>query len=68
MPVIIENISPRDRPNSQPHDYRLRINAKLITNFRHVRDRGLAECLRAAADAVDALLSEPQASEGRPDA
>jgi len=54
MPVIIENISPHDRPDSQPHDYRLRINAKLITNFQHVRDRGLAECLRAAADAVDA--------------
>lgn len=52
MPVIIENISPHDRPDSEPHDYRLRINGKVIAHFRHVRERGLAECLRAAANAA----------------
>lgn len=33
--------------------YRLQINQELICKFKHVREEGLAECLRRAAEAVD---------------
>lgn len=35
------------------HCYRVQINNELICEFDHVRENGLAECLRKAADAVD---------------
>lgn len=54
MPVVIENLSPPETPDDQPHQYRLRINRNEVVQFRHRRDEGLAECLRRAADAVDA--------------
>ena len=53
MPVIIENHSAHDLPDSEEHRYLLRINHKHILWFGHRRDQGLAECLRRAADAVD---------------
>jgi len=53
MPVIIENHSPREVPDDQPHRYRLLINRKHIAWFYHRRDEGLAMCLRRAADAAD---------------
>ena len=34
-------------------EYEVRINSKVICKFTHVRENGLAECLRKAADAVD---------------
>jgi len=58
MPVIIENISPRDLPDNVKHDYRLRINGTVIATFQHVRNAGLSECLRQAANAADASTAE----------
>jgi len=58
MPVIIENISPHDLPDNVEHDYRLRINGTVIATFRHVRNAGLSECLRQAANAADASTAE----------
>lgn len=54
MPVIIENLSPPDLPDDATHEYRLRLNMAEIVRFSHRRDEGLAECLRRAAEAVDA--------------
>lgn len=34
------------------HHYRVQINKKLICEFDHIREDGLATCLRKAADAV----------------
>lgn len=59
MGILIHNISGDGTPDYMPHDYVLRVNSKVIVRFQHVRCDGLAECLRAAADAVDA------AGEGR---
>lgn len=33
--------------------YEIRINERVITTFKHNRVKGLAACLRRAADAVD---------------
>ena len=55
MPVIIENFSPRGKSDDQTHYYGLRINSQHVTYFEHRRDMGLAECLRRAADAVEAV-------------
>lgn len=54
MGILIHNISGDGVPDDAPHDYVLRINSDVITRFQHVRSEGLAECLRRAADAVDA--------------
>lgn len=54
MPVIIENFSSPEKPDDQLHSYRLRINSQQIARFKHRRNEGLAECLRRAADAVEA--------------
>jgi hypothetical protein len=35
------------------HGYRVQINDKVICTFEHVREEGLAECLRKAAAAVE---------------
>lgn len=40
------------------HSYEVRINHRLITEFRHRRSDGLAKCLRSAADAVEKEASE----------
>lgn len=51
----INNISPPGTPDDQPHDYVVRINHQPpLARFKHVRNLGAAECLRAAADAIDA--------------
>jgi hypothetical protein len=36
------------------HHYEIKINQETITTFEHDRKKGLAQCLRDAADAVDA--------------
>jgi hypothetical protein len=35
------------------HGYRVQINDKVICTFEHLREDGLAECLRKAAAAVE---------------
>ena len=55
MPIIIENISIHAHAEGI-NQYRLRINEKLIVEFEHDRSyNGLSQCLRDAAEAVDAL-------------
>ena len=54
MSIIITNISD-DQMTTGVQNYVLRINKKVICYFKHNRSyNGLAECLRDAADAVDA--------------
>lgn len=54
MAVRIENVSPRSAKDDEEHEYVLRFNNEPeLVRFRHVRSKGLAECLRAAADAVE---------------
>lgn len=52
MSVIIQNIT--DVPTSHgPNKYQLRINHKVIAEYYHNREDGLAECLRKAAIAAE---------------
>ncbi len=54
MAVVIQNVTEGERPDSEPHDYVVRINNQMpIARFQHIRDEGLSTCLRKAADAVD---------------
>lgn len=55
MSIIIQNISPEGAPMTGPNRYQVRINQTVICEFEHDRQRnGLAQCLRDAADAVQA--------------
>jgi hypothetical protein len=38
------------------HEYKVQINYKVICKFKHLREEGLAVCLRKAADAVDEVM------------
>ncbi|MBS7699199.1 MULTISPECIES: hypothetical protein [unclassified Chelatococcus] len=51
----IQNVTPEGfaRSDDQPHDYVLKINRNELARFQHIRAKGAAECLRAAADAFD---------------
>ncbi len=52
MSIIITNVSKNfDKKGLQT--YRLSINDKYICTFNHVRELGLANCLRMAAHAVE---------------
>ena len=58
MSIIITNITPV-AGNKKDNLYSLKINREERCRFKHYRtDRGLARCLRAAADAVDAMRIE----------
>ena len=60
MSVIITNVSPM-RGDHEKHEYVVSINnMPVIARFDHVRANGLAECLRRAADAVDATEKDPR--------
>lgn len=52
MAVIIQNISTHNDLTGR-NDYVVRINNQTIAYFDHIRAKGLATCLRLAADAVD---------------
>lgn len=55
----IQNVSEMSRPDTQPHDYVVRINQQPpLARFQHVRAHGAAACLRAAADAIDRTKEE----------
>lgn len=55
MSIIIQNISADGAPQTGPNRYRVRINQTVICEFEHDRQvGGLAQCLRDAADAVEA--------------
>ena len=52
MPIIIENIT--DVPTSKgSNKYRIRVNQKVIAEFYHMREEGISECLRRAAEACE---------------
>ena len=53
MSIIITNKGQAPGENETTRIYHIKINDKLITEFTHDREDGLAECLRKAADAVD---------------
>lgn len=58
MALWIQNVTKGKRPDTEPHDYVVRINwEKPLATFQHVRSFGAAECLRAAADAIEAAKS-----------
>ena len=51
MSIVITNVS---RAGVKRCRYHVKINAKIVTEFTHLRSDGLAMCLRKAADAADA--------------
>jgi len=56
MSVIISNVSEHDDLDGV-NTYIIHLSDKpVIATFDHVRSEGLAECLRKAADAVEAAL------------
>lgn len=61
MALWIQNITDdHGRSDDDPHDYAVRINnGPALAAFQHVRSKGAAECLRAAADAIDAKKVAP---------
>lgn len=52
MSVIITNITEHPKTYGE-HSYVLKINEREVARFTHIRERGLAECLRKAADAAE---------------
>lgn len=59
MAIIIHRLS--EKPQNGKDKYCVRVNKELITTFSHQRSRqGLAQCLRDAADAVDAQRLDDQ--------
>lgn len=71
MSVIITNVSEHDDVFGR-NDYVVSINRKPVATFKHERRNGLAECLRAAADAVEkqredmVFLNALRAAEAKP--
>jgi hypothetical protein len=56
--IIISNVARALHHDNEP-GYEIRINEELVALFRHIPSDGLAECLRRAADAVDATQPTP---------
>ena len=58
MSIIITNVSKHGHLGGT-HQYEVRINlGPVIARFEHVREEGLAVCLRRAAEAVERADSE----------
>lgn len=56
--IAIVNVS-EDAPMLGINTYEVRINRTVITTFNHDRKRdGMAQCLRDAADALDAQTAQ----------
>lgn len=51
--ICIVNVSNELKPYGL-HQYEVRVNQETIVRFSHKREDDLAECLRRAADAVEA--------------
>lgn len=49
--IAIINVDPNPRKTGE-HLYEIRINKKIITNFKHNREDSLSACLEKAAKAV----------------
>lgn len=53
--LAIVNVSTDDAPNIGLNQYEVRVNSKVIATFEHHRQLdGAAQCLRDAADAIEA--------------
>lgn len=65
MALWIQNVTTDPfTPDKHPSDYVVRINNNPpLASFQHCRIDGAAECLRAAADAIDAALKSTAAKE-----
>jgi hypothetical protein len=50
--IIIRNITPSPT-SAGPNEYELRINQQVICHFTHHREKGLEQCLAAAAAAAE---------------
>ena len=51
--IAIVNVGPIGRADPLGrHRYEVRINSTAVCRFEHTRSKGLADCLRQAADAV----------------
>ncbi len=50
--IIVHNIS-KEYSSTGWQQYEVKVNDKLICTFDHKASNGLAECLRAAGDAVE---------------
>lgn len=50
--IAIVNVS-KNSSEFGVHEYELRINARVIAKFEHVREEGLAVCLQKAAKAAE---------------
>lgn len=57
MALWVQNVTDDPmRPDDEAHDYVVRVNnGRPMASFQHVRTDGAAMCLRAAADAIDAV-------------
>lgn len=64
MAIIIQNIDENIRGQGV-HKYQLRITRDVICEFTHLREEGLAQCLRKAAKAYDKKTSAMDALIGR---
>lgn len=62
MPIVIENIG---FVKGYICEYRLRINDKIITTFRHDREDGLSECLKGDATSVIMEQIKPFLPDGK---
>lgn len=57
--IGIVNTSPENAPTMGENTYEVRINEKVICLFTHNRQiKGLAQCFRDAADAVERVEAE----------
>jgi hypothetical protein len=60
MALWIQNITDEPREDDAAHDYAVRVNNNPpLAVLRHVRSLGAAQCLRDAADAIDAQSTPP---------
>lgn len=55
MALWIQNVTDGDKGDDELHDYRLMLNERELCRFQHIRSHGAADCLRHAADALEAL-------------
>lgn len=58
MALWIHNVTHPDFADQNEQDYEVKVNRETLARFKHLRSKGAAECLRSAADAIDALATQ----------
>ena len=56
--IAVVSVEAHDDDPGGLRTYEVRINSQVMGTFQHERRKGLAECLRAAAKAVDAEVEK----------